>query len=75
MARSKALTWIATALILAGALLAPRWSADRSLVAEEPVWELCWLTGQGECKYKCTAPDPDQCPCTTSGECEPEQQT
>lgn len=33
-------------------------------------WERCWETASGLCRYKCTASDPDECPCETSGECE-----
>lgn len=51
----------------AGAVLAESTQAEAR-------WELCWETSGEECKYKCTAGSPFECPCGVQGECE-EQET
>lgn len=50
---------VVAALVAGGTAVAARGTA----VEVAPVWERCWVTAKGTCKYKCNAPDPKECPC------------
>ena len=61
---------IITGMVVAALVAGGTTVAARGTAAEvAPPWERCWVTAQGSCKYKCDAPDPDECPCDAWPSC------